>query len=117
MGYQVVDDGTVIATHISKIIKQHLAELFNHDDVEAMTQRLTQQAPKLAEAMNTALNPSQQLKVFRQLLLDQIPLQDIRTIANTMLESSENTKDPILLAADVRCALRHSGQPHCWAGI
>lgn len=108
MGYQVVDDGTVIATHISKIIKQHLAELFNHDDVEAMTQRLTQQAPKLAEAMNTALTPSQQLKVFRQLLLDQIPLQDIRTIANTMLESSENTKDPILLAADVRCALRRT---------
>jgi flagellar biosynthesis protein FlhA len=108
MGYQVVDDGTVIATHISKIIKQHLAELFNHDDVEAMTQRLTQQAPKLAEAMNAALNPSQQLKIFRQLLLDQIPLQDIRTIANTMLESSENTKDPILLAADVRCALRRT---------
>ncbi|KLN66211.1 flagellar biosynthesis protein FlhA [Vibrio sp. VPAP30] len=108
MGYQVVDDATVIATHISKVIKTHLAELFNHDDVEAMTQRLTQQAPKLAEALTAALNPAQQLKVFRQLLLDQVPLQDIRTIANTMLESSENTKDPILLAADVRCALRRT---------
>lgn len=108
MGYQVVDDATVIATHISKVIKTHLAELFNHDDVEAMTQRLTQQAPKLAEALTAALNPAQQLKVYRQLLLDQVPLQDIRTIANTMLESAENTKDPILLAADVRCALRRT---------
>ena len=73
-----------------------------------MMQRLTQQAPKLAEALGAALNPAQQLKVFRQLLLDQVPLQDIRTIANTMLESSEKTKDPILLAADVRCALRRT---------
>ncbi|WP_270945082.1 flagellar biosynthesis protein FlhA [Vibrio parahaemolyticus] len=108
MGYQVVDDGTVIATHISKIMKTNLAELFTHDDVEAMTQRLTQQAPKLAEALAIALNPAQQLKVYRQLLLDQVPLKDIRTIANTMLESSENTKDPILLAADVRCALKRT---------
>ncbi|HBC3839440.1 flagellar biosynthesis protein FlhA [Vibrio parahaemolyticus] len=108
MGYQVVDDGTVIATHISKIMKTNLAELFTHDDVEAMAQRLTQQAPKLAEALAAALNPAQQLKVYRQLLLDQVPLKDIRTIANTMLESSENTKDPILLAADVRCALKRT---------
>lgn len=108
MGYQVVDDGTVIATHISKIMKTSLAELFTHDDVEAMNQRLTQQAPKLAEALSAALNPSQQLKVYRQLLLDQVPLKDIRSIANTMLESSENTKDPILLAADVRCTLRRT---------
>ncbi|WP_274033191.1 flagellar biosynthesis protein FlhA [Vibrio parahaemolyticus] len=108
MGYQVVDDGTVIATHISKIMKTNLAELFTHDDVEAMTQRLTQHAPKLAEALAAALNPAQQLKVYRQLLLDQVPLKDIRTIANTMLESSENTKDPILLAADVRCALKRT---------
>ncbi|OOX31014.1 flagellar biosynthesis protein FlhA [Vibrio parahaemolyticus] len=108
MGYQVVDDGTVIATHISKIMKTSLAELFTHDDVEAMTQRLTQQAPKLAEALAAALNPAQQLKVYRQLLLDQVPLKDIRTIANTMLESSENTRDPILLAADVRCALKRT---------
>ena len=108
MGYQVVDDGTVIATHISKIIKTNLAELFTHDDVEAMIQRLSAQAPKLAEALVAALTPAQQLKVYRQLLLDQVPLKDIRTIANTMLESSENTKDPILLAADIRCALKRT---------
>ncbi|WP_322804346.1 flagellar biosynthesis protein FlhA [Vibrio alfacsensis] len=108
MGYQVVDDGTVIATHISKIMKTNLAELFTHDDVEAMNQRLTKQAPKLSEALTSTLTPAQQLKVYRQLLLDQVPLKDIRTIANTMLESSENTKDPILLAADIRCALKRT---------
>ncbi|CAM3826482.1 Flagellar biosynthesis protein FlhA [Vibrio aerogenes CECT 7868] len=108
MGYQVVDDSTVVATHISKVMKTHLSELFNHDDVNEMQQRLAAQAPKLAEALDAALRPAQQLKVFRQLLLDQVPLKDIRTIANTMLESSENTKDPILLAADIRCALKRT---------
>jgi flagellar biosynthesis protein FlhA len=63
MGYQVVDDATVIATHISKVIKTHLSELCNHDDGDAMMQRLTQQAPTLAEALGAALNPAQQLKV------------------------------------------------------
>ncbi|SHO55692.1 flagellar biosynthesis protein FlhA [Vibrio quintilis] len=108
MGYQVVDDSTVVATHISKVMKTYLSELFNHDDVNEMQQRLAAQAPKLAEALDAALRPAQQLKVFRQLLLDQVPLKDIRTIANTMLESSENTKDPILLAADIRCALKRT---------
>ncbi|GAB7227943.1 flagellar biosynthesis protein FlhA [Vibrio rotiferianus] len=108
MGYQVVDDSTVIATHISKVMKTNLADLFNHDDVEAMNQRLMAQAPKLAEALGAALTPAQQLKVYRQLLLDQVPLKDIRSIANTMLESSENTKDPILLSSDVRCTLRRT---------
>ncbi|WP_099611942.1 flagellar biosynthesis protein FlhA [Vibrio fujianensis] len=108
MGYQVVDDSTVIATHISKVMKTNLADLFTHDDVEAMNHRLMAQAPKLAEALSAALTPAQQLKVYRQLLLDQVPLKDIRSIANTMLESSENTKDPILLASDVRCTLRRT---------
>ncbi|NNN44308.1 MULTISPECIES: flagellar biosynthesis protein FlhA [unclassified Vibrio] len=108
MGYQVVDDSTVIATHISKVMKTNLADLFTHDDVEAMNHRLMAQAPKLAEALSAALTPAQQLKVYRQLLLDQVPLKDIRSIANTMLECSENTKDPILLASDVRCTLRRT---------
>ncbi len=108
MGYQVVDDATVIATHISKIMKTNLAELFNHDDVESMHIRLGQQAPKLSEALSAALTPIKQLKVFRQLLVEQVPLRDIRSIANTMLESSENTQDPILIAADVRCTLRRT---------
>ncbi len=108
MGYQVVDDATVVSTHISKVMKTNLPELFTHDDVDAMNQRLAVQAPKLSEALGAALNAQQQLKVYRQLLVDQVPLKDIRTIANTMLESTERSKDPILIAADVRCALRRT---------
>lgn len=108
MGYQVIDDASVIATHISKVMKYCLAELFNHDDVSELNQHLSMQAPKLAEALANALTPAQQLKAYRQLLQEQVPLRDIRTIANSMLETSEHTKDPILLASDIRYQLRRS---------
>jgi flagellar biosynthesis protein FlhA len=67
-----------------------------------------QRAPKLAEDLNAALTPMQRLRVYRQLLKDQVSLVDIRTIATTLLDACELTKEPILLASDVRCALKRS---------
>ena len=107
-GYSVVDGATVIATHLSKIIKEHLAELFCHDDVEHLMERLSGSAPKLMEALTAQLNHQQQMRVFRQLLVDQVPIKDIGNIASIMVESSEITKDPILIAADVRSGLKRS---------
>ncbi|MBB1268366.1 flagellar biosynthesis protein FlhA [Shewanella sp. SR44-3] len=108
LGYSVVDNATVIATHVSKILRESLSELLQHDDIMLLTDRLSKQAPKLAESLTSALTPIQLLKVFRLLLKEQVPLKDIRTIATTLLECSEQTKDPVLLAADVRCALRNN---------
>ena len=107
LGYSVVDNATIIATHVSKLLKESLPDMLQHDDVIALNDRLAKQSPKLAESLSTTLTPIQQLKVFRLLLREQVSLKDIRTIATTLLECSENTKDPILLAADVRCALRN----------
>ncbi|MCL1124812.1 flagellar biosynthesis protein FlhA [Shewanella surugensis] len=108
LGYSVVDNATVIATHVSKLIRESLPDLLQHDDVIALSDRLAKQSPKLAESLNSALTPIQLLKVYRLLLKEQVPLKDIRTIGTTLLDCSENSKDPILLAADVRCALRNS---------
>src|SRR5690606_5024341 len=55
LGYQVIDCAGVIATHLNKVIREHLAEIFNHDDVEHLMQRLTQLAPKLAENLKAQL--------------------------------------------------------------
>lgn len=46
--------------------------------------------------------------MFRQLAIDGVALNDIVTIANSLVESAELSKDPILLAADIRCALRRN---------
>ncbi len=108
LGYQVIDCASVIATHLNKVIRDHLPDIFKHDDVEHLMQRLVLQAPKLAENLKSQLSYSQQHRVYRQLLQEQVPLRDIVTIASTLLESSETTKDPVLLASDVRYALRRS---------
>lgn len=108
LGYQVVDCASVVATHVNKVAREHLPELFNYDDITHLHARLALQAPKLAEDLNAALNYSQLLRIYRQLLLEQVSLKDIVTIASTLLESAAVTKDPVLLTADVRYALRRA---------
>jgi flagellar biosynthesis protein FlhA len=106
LGYQVVEVPSVIATHCSKVVRDHLHELFGHEDVPAMLERLAALAPKLAAALEMSLTYTQLLRVFRVLLAEGVSMKDIVAVATTLLDSSETTKDPILLAAEVRCALR-----------
>jgi flagellar biosynthesis protein FlhA len=106
MGYQVVDVPTVIATHVTKLMRENLGELFQHDDVNALMERLASLAPKLAAAVDKAFTHSMLLKVFRALLAENVSLKDIVPVATTLLDNVEQTKDPLLLAAEVRCTLR-----------
>jgi len=106
MGYQVVDVPTVIATHVTKLMRENLGELFQHDDVNALMERLSALAPKLSAALDKAFTHSMLLKVFRTLLAESVSLKDIVPVATTLLENAEQTKDPLLLAAEVRCTLR-----------
>ncbi|WP_431477285.1 flagellar biosynthesis protein FlhA [Massilia eburnea] len=106
LGYQVVEAPSAIATHVSKLVREYLPELFRHEDVAALMERLNALSPKLAGSLDKALTHTQLLRVFRVLLQESVSLKDIVPIATTLLDSSETTKDPILLAAEVRCALR-----------
>ncbi len=106
LGYQVVDGPSVIATHLAKAIREYLPELLSHEDVPALIERLAAPAPKLAAALDKALTHSQLLKVFRSLLGENVSLKNIVPIATTLLDNAETTKDPLLLAAEVRCTLR-----------
>lgn len=108
LGYQVIDCASVIATHLNKVIRANLPDIFKHDDVDQLTQRLSVQSPKLAEALRAQLTYTQQHRVYRQLLQEEVPLKDIVSIATALLEGSESTKDPVLLASDVRYALRRA---------
>ncbi len=108
LGYSVVDCPTVIATHVSKMMRENLAEIFGFNENEELNERLKALSPKLAESMSKALNANEQLKVYRQLLREQISLIDITNIATTIIDSAETTKDPILLSSDIRCTLKRS---------
>lgn len=106
LGYSVVDLATVIATHVGKVVKDNLAELFSYEDVKQFQKRLTAVAPGLAEALEKALPANLQLKVMRNLLREQVSISDVVTIASALIDSADVTKDPILLTSDVRCALQ-----------
>ncbi|WP_408068322.1 flagellar biosynthesis protein FlhA [Yersinia pekkanenii] len=105
-GYQLVDCASVVATHVNKVVRDHLSELFNYDDITQLHQRLESLSPRLAEDLAATLNFSQLLKVYRQLLTENVSLKDIVTIATTLVESANVTKDSLLLTSDVRYALR-----------
>lgn len=108
LGYSVVDLATVVATHAGKVIKESLADLFVFEDVKQFHKRLSAVAPALAENLDKALTANLQLKVFRSLLREQVSVNDVITIATTLVDSAEVTKDPILLTSDVRCALQRA---------
>ena len=106
LGYQVVDVPSVVATHLSKLVRENLGELFRHEDVSALMERLTALSPKLGGALEKAMPATLMLKVCRALLAEQVSLKDIVPVATTLLEHAETVKDPLLLAAEVRCTLR-----------
>ncbi len=107
-GYQVIDVHDVIATHINKVCAEHLDEIFNYDDVKAVNQRLAQEHPELLETLGSVVTPNLEMQVIRQLLSDQVPIKNIRAIANSLIESGDKTKDPILLASNIRVALKRT---------
>jgi len=106
LGYQVVDVASTIATHLSKLVREQLPELLRFDDVTALLERLGAGAPKLAAALDKAYGHSQLLKILRLLLAEHVSIKDIVPIASTLVENAEGSKDPILLAAEVRCTLK-----------
>ncbi|WP_298636566.1 flagellar biosynthesis protein FlhA [uncultured Umboniibacter sp.] len=108
LGYQVVEDATIISTHVAKIIKSHLADIFHHEDVVALNERLQQISPSLADALAEKVPFSDQLQIFKNLLSQQLPIKDLRRIATTLIQFSDKAKEPSLVAAEVRVALRNT---------
>ncbi|MBO9495228.1 flagellar biosynthesis protein FlhA [Thalassotalea sp. G20_0] len=109
LGYTVVDPASVMATHLNKIIDEHASELLGHDEVEQLVDKLRHYSPKLAdELIPKKISISIFSKVLRELLMEDVPVSDIRTIGSTLLESSENKKETWQLTAEVRVALRRA---------
>ncbi|MCY9872301.1 flagellar biosynthesis protein FlhA [Vibrio barjaei] len=108
LGYNVIDPHDVIATHLSKICAEHLSVIFNFDDVKGLNDRLRGLHPELAETLEKSISPNLQMLVIRQLLSEQVPIANVRTIANSIIETVEVTKDPILIASNIRQSLRRT---------
>ena len=105
-GYTVVDVSTVVATHINQIMHKHAYELIGHDEVQQLLSLLKQYNPKLAEELVPNTVPlSVLLKVLQNLLIEGVPLRDMRTIAEAIMGVQPKTQDPMVLTAAVRTSL------------
>jgi flagellar biosynthesis protein FlhA len=108
-GYTVVDASSVIATHLSHLLQSHAHELLGHEEVQQLLNRLQKSAPKLIEDLVPKLLPmSVVVKVLQYLLLERVPIRNLRTICETLAELAPRTQDPVALVAGVRVALGRS---------
>ncbi|MNN01711.1 Flagellar biosynthesis protein FlhA [compost metagenome] len=106
LGYTVVDPATVVATHLSHLIREHAPELLGHEEVQQLLANLAKSAPKLAEELSPkALPLSTVARVLQNLLIERIPVRQLRKIAEALLETAPITQDPAALTAAVRNAL------------
>jgi flagellar biosynthesis protein FlhA len=109
LGYTVVDASSVIATHLSHLLQSHAHELLGHEEVQQLLTRLGKSAPKLIEDLVPKLLPmSVVVKVLQYLLLERVPIRNLRTICETLAELAPKTQDPVALVAAVRIAMGRS---------
>ena len=107
MGYTVVDAATVVATHLSHVLQEHAAELLGHEEVQQLLDGLGKSAPKLVEGLvPKALQLGTVVKVLQNLLMERVPIRDLRTIAETLAEHAARSQDPVALTGVVRISLR-----------
>ena len=105
-GYTVVDNSTIIATHISEIIKKHAHELLGRQELQQLLDNLAATCPKVVEELvPSLLNLGTVLHVVKNLLKENVSIRDFRTILETLADFAALTKDPETLNEFVRQAL------------
>jgi flagellar biosynthesis protein FlhA len=106
LGYTVVDASTVVATHVNHVLQQHAHELLGHEEVQQMLDLLGKNSPKLAEELvPNSLSLSQLLKVLQNLLIEEVPIRDMRTIAESITNLQPKTQDIGVLTNAARVGL------------
>lgn len=108
-GYTVVDISTIMATHLTEVIRLYADELLGRQDVQKLLDRLAQQYPKAVEELTPHLLPLGVIqKVLQNLLKERVSIRDLLTIVETLADYAPVTKDPDILTEYVRQKLARS---------
>ncbi len=108
-GYTVVDDVSVMGTHLSEVVRRHAHELFSRQDAKAFCDRVAQNNPKVVEDLvPKMLSLSVVQRVLQNLLRERVPIRDSATILEAMSEGAQMTKNPVLLTEYVRQSIRRA---------
>ena len=106
LNYTVVDATSVIATHLTEVIKAHAHELLTRQEVKNLVDNLKGRVPALVEeTIPTQIKPGELQKVMQNLLRERVPVRDLETILETLGDYSSRTKDLDVLTEYVRNAL------------
>ena len=105
-GYTVVDLSTVMATHITEIIRTHAHELLGRQEASVLVDNFKKQYPKVVEELiPDPLSLGIVVKILQNLLKEQVSIRDLLTIFETLADESHRTKEPEVLTESVRRAL------------
>ena len=109
LGYSTVDPPSVIATHLTEIIKRFGHELLNRQQVQTLIDNLRKVQPALVdEVVPKLFSLGEVQKVLASLLSENVPIRDIATIIETLGDYGAITRDTDMLTEYVRQALRRS---------
>lgn len=109
MGYTVVDPPSIIATHLTEIIRQHIAELLSRQDVQGLINNIKESNPVLVdELVPKLLGLGEIQKVLQNLLKEGISIRDLQTIFETLADYAATTRDTDILTEYVRQALKRA---------
>ncbi len=106
LGFTVVDPATVIATHVSHVVREHACELLGHEETQQLLATLARSAPKLAEDLTPKSLPlAVVVRVLQNLLQERVPIRHFKRIAEALVEHATQSQDPVALTAAARTAL------------
>lgn len=105
MGYTVVDATSVIATHLTEVVKRHAPELLSREEVNALLENLKQAAPKVVEDALAHLKPADIQKVLQNLLAERVSIRDLGRVLETLSDYGSRTRDIEVLTEYARNAL------------
>ena len=109
LGYTVVDPPSIIATHLTEVIKTHLAELLTRQDVQNLVNNVKENNPTLIdELVPKLLNIGEVQKVLQNLLSEGISIRDLVTIFETLADHAAVTRDTDVLTEYVRQSLKRA---------
>jgi flagellar biosynthesis protein FlhA len=105
-GYAVVDQTSVLSTHLAEVIRLHAYELLTRQETKRLLDRLSESHPKLVEELvPKILSLGEVQKVLQQLLREQVSVRDLPSILETLLDTSGTSKNPVLLVEAARQGL------------
>lgn len=105
-GYTVVDLPTVMATHLTEIVRSHAHELLGRQEAANLIENFKKSYPKVVEELIPDLLPlGSVVRVLQSLLKEQVSIRDLLTIFETLADEAPRTKDVESLTEQVRRGL------------